>query len=79
MYKLISERLQRRAGATAQAFPVRFVRKRRHGLRTAALVALLLLLIFTLFGFFAVPPIAKHYAVTRLSAALDRDVTIADI
>ena len=57
--------------------PVRAQRGRK--LLKVALWALGLVALFAVVGFFAVPPIAKHYLVKSLSELLNRQVAIQDI
>src|SRR5262245_49543172 len=45
----------------------------------AVLVCAVALVLFTVAGFFAVPPIARYYLAKELSALLDRQVTVEDV
>jgi hypothetical protein len=53
--------------------------RRRRLLKRVAVAFAVLLVLFTVGGFFVVPPIAKYYAVKILSEQLDRQVSIREI
>ena len=56
------------------------VRSRRALLLWRAVLGIaVFLVVFTVVGFFVVPPVARHYLGKELSAALDRQVAIEDI
>ena len=65
--------------ASSRTGLARFSRRHGHKLRNVVLGTLLVLVVLAALGFFAVPPLAKYYAVKTLSEQLDRDVTIRDI
>lgn len=48
-------------------------------IRTIILWIIALLIVFTIAGFFGIPPLLKHLVIKNLSAALNRDVTIGQI
>nr|WP_253260727.1 DUF748 domain-containing protein [Rhodanobacter glycinis] len=52
---------------------------RSHRLRRATLIVALMLVVFGLLGFFAAPPIIKSQLQTRLTALLDRPVSVAAV
>jgi uncharacterized protein involved in outer membrane biogenesis len=77
MLHKLKRMLRRRTIATA-TLPARPGRKRRLVTKLAIGFAVALAL-FTVVGFFVVPPVAKHYAVKILSEQLDRPVSIREI
>ncbi|HEX8779198.1 MAG TPA: DUF748 domain-containing protein, partial [Rhodanobacter sp.] len=52
---------------------------RSHRLRRAALIVAIVLLVFGLLGFFAAPPIIRGQLKTRLTALLDRPVSVSAV